>query len=632
MNEPSQASRPRPSGAWEEVRALVWSQRGRLILGFILLGVSRIAALALPASSKFVVDEVIHKQRVEMLGPLALLIVASTLVQAATSLALSRILGVTAQRAILEIRRRLQAQVCRLPMRFYESTKSGVLISRIMTDPDALRNLVGTGLVQFAGSALTAILALGVLLFLNWRLTIVTVVLLAAFALLMLRALEQLRPLYRQRAELNAQVVGRLNESLGGIRVVKAYRGERHEERLFTQGLHRLFRSVAREITASAVIGAIALVIFGVLSALLVYFGGRSILSGAMTLGDFVMYVFFIGLLVAPVGRIVETGTQLSEALAGLERMREVREMATERQEDAGREPLPSIRGEVEFEDVSFEYQPGVPVLKGISFRAPAGTTTALVGPSGAGKSTVISLVMGFETAVRGCVKVDGHDISRVRRSDFRSHLGVVLQETFLFDGTVEENIAYARPGATHDQVVAAARIAHCHEFVTILEKGYDAHVGERGVRLSGGQRQRLAIARAILADPRILILDEATSHLDSESEALIQDGLQALRQGRTTLVIAHRLSTIRSADQILVLEEGEIVERGTHEALVRRRGRYERLYDRQYRLDIDRFTNPGETPLPEPPLENAAVAPGAEEKPPSIPGLRWGGSADDPI
>jgi ABC-type multidrug transport system fused ATPase/permease subunit len=630
MPEPSSPASPgRPRGAWGDVRELVWTHRRRLLLGFALLGVSRVAALVLPASSKFVVDEVLNKHRSELLAPLALAIGAATLVQAATSLGLARVLGVTAQRAIMDIRRHLQAQVCRLPIRFFESNKSGALISRIMTDPDALRNLVGTGLVQFAGSVLTAALALAVLLVVNWRLTVVTVILLAAFALLMLRALEWVRPLYLQRAELNAQVLGRLNESLGGIRVVKAYRGERHEQRLFTQAIHRVFRNVAREITASAGIGAMAMLIFGVLSALLVFFGGHSILSGTMTLGDFVMYVFFIGILVAPVSRIVETGTQLNEALAGLQRIRELRQMVTEDQEDAGREPLGEIRGEIAFEDVAFEYTPGTPVLKGVSFRAPAGTTTALVGASGAGKSTIINLVMGFETPLDGCVRVDGRDLARVRRSDYRSHLGVVLQETFLFDGSIGENIAYARPGASPEQVRAAARVAHCDEFVTAMEKGYETLVGERGVRLSGGQRQRVAIARAVLADPRILILDEATSHLDSESEALIQDGLHALRRGRTTFVIAHRLSTVRSADQILVVEAGEVVERGTHEELVRRGGRYQRLYERQYRQESNRFANPGEGSSPEPALE--APLPAEPEHPAVLRDLRWGPSADDP-
>jgi subfamily B ATP-binding cassette protein MsbA len=630
MPEPSSPASPvRPRGAWGDVRALVWTHRRRLLLGFALLGTSRVAALVIPASSKYIVDEVLIKHRAELLAPLALAIVAATLVQAATSLGLARVLGVTAQRAIMDIRRRLQSLVCRLPIRFFEEHKTGALISRIMTDPDALRNLLGTGLVSFAGSVLTAFLAFFVLLVLNWRLTVVTVVLLAAFAYLMLWALEWVRPLYLQRAELNAQVLGRLNESLGGIRVVKAYRGERHERRLFTEAIHRLFRNVAREITTSAAIGAMAMLIFGVLSALLVFIGGHAILSGAMTLGDFVMYVFFIGMLVAPVARIVETGTQLSETLAGLQRIRELRQMTTEDEEDSGREPLGDIRGEITFEGVGFEYSPGAPVLKGVSFRAPAGTTTALVGASGAGKSTVVNLVMGFETPLEGSVRVDGRDLSRVRRSDYRSHLGVVLQETFLFDGTIGENIAYARPGASAEQVRTAARVAHCDEFVTGMEKGYETLVGERGVKLSGGQRQRVAIARAILADPRILILDEATSHLDSESEALIQDGLFALRRGRTTFVIAHRLSTVRSADQILVVEAGEIVERGTHEELVRHGGRYQRLYESQYRRESDLLTSPGEAPSPEPPAE--APLPPEPERPSVLRGLPWRPSAEDP-
>jgi subfamily B ATP-binding cassette protein MsbA len=552
-------------------------------------------------------------------------------VQGAASIALSRTLGVAAQRAITDLRRILQAQVTRLPVRFFDSTKTGVLISRIMSDPDAVRNLMGTGLVQLAGSLLTAVLALGVLVWLDWRLTLVTLGLLTPLAVLMTYAFSRLRPLFAQRAELNAQLVGRLNETLGGIRVVKAYRGEPHEQRLFTEGAQRLFESVVRELTTSAWVGALAIVNLGALSAVLVYLGGRNIIAGTMTLGDFVMFVFFIGLLLAPMVRLAETGTQMSETLAGLERMRDIRRLRTESEEDAGREPLSGLDGEVAFDDVTFEYSPGLPVLHGISFRAPAGTTTALVGPSGAGKSTAINLVMGFETPVSGRVLVDGRDLARVRRSDYRAHLGVVLQETFLFDGTIGENIAYARPAATPEEIRTAARIAHCDEFVDALETGYDTVVGERGVRLSGGQRQRVAIARAILADPRVLILDEATSHLDSESEALIQDGLRALRQGRTTFVIAHRLSTIRSADQILVLEGGRIVERGTHEVLMRHGGRYRQLYDRQYRLDSNRYLNPGETTEPPPPESPASAEP--REKPgDTLPRLPWNRSAGDPL
>jgi subfamily B ATP-binding cassette protein MsbA len=555
-------------------------------VGFVVLLLSRLAALAVPASSKFLVDEIITRRNAALLGPLAGAIVAATMVQGAASLLLSRIVGLAAQRAIMDIRRDLHRKVIRLPVAFFDSTKSGVLIARIMTDPDALRNLMGAGLIQLAGSLVTAVLALGVLLWLSWRLTAITLVLLGAFVALAVYGFRRIRPLSRQRAEVASQVVGRLAEALSGIRVVKTYRAEEHEDRVFSGGLDRLYASVKREVTAGAAMGALAIVIFGGISALLVFFGGQHILTGAMTLGAFVMYVFFIGLLLAPLARAADTATQLGEVFAGLDRMRELRDQPTEAEADTGRAPVPDIRGDIEFDDVGFEYTPDASVLKAISFRAPAGTTTALVGPSGAGKSTVIGLVMGLYRPSSGRILVDGHDLATLRTREFRTHLGVVLQDNFLFDGTIAENIAYARPQAGPEEVMRAARAAHCDEFVAGLERGYDTVVGERGVRLSGGQRQRVAIARAILANPRLLILDEATSSLDTESEALVQDGLRRLRHGRTTFVIAHRLSTVRSADQILVLEAGRILQRGTHESLMASGGRYRQLYERQFHTD----------------------------------------------
>lgn len=574
--------------SWQDARALIWEHRFRLLSGLGLILVGRIAALALPASSKYLIDEVITKHHGERLGLLAVGIVCATLVQAGCALALTRILGLAAQRAIMDVRRQLQKKVLHLPVAFFDQTKSGVLISRIMSDPDALRNLIGGGLVQLASSLLTALLALGVLLWLNWRLTSMTVVLLAVFGALMAYSFRRIRPLFRQRSEINAQVVGRLTEALGGIRVVKAYRAEDAEQRVFAGGLDRLFASVKSEVTATSTVGATAIVIFGMISALLVYVGGSSILAGAMSLGDFIMYVFFIGLLVAPVIRFADSATQLSEAFAGLDRIRELRDRDTEETKEQGFAPFTATRAEIEFDHVAFEYQVGAPVLKGVSFHAPAGSTTALVGPSGAGKTTVIGLVMGFHRPSTGRVMVDGRDLATVATRDLRANLGVVFQENFLFDGTIAENIAYGRPDASREEMIAAARRAHCDEFVTRLEHGYETLVGERGIRLSGGQRQRLAIARALLADPRILILDEATSSLDSESEALVQDGLKSLREGRTTIVIAHRLSTVRSADQILVMDGGVVVQRGTHDSLMTQGGRYRELYERQFRSDVE--------------------------------------------
>lgn len=581
--------------AWREARDLVWAHRARLAIGLALMIVSRLAGLVLPASSKYLIDNVIGLGDGHLLVPIALAILAATVVQATTSFALSQILGVAAQRAVTDMRRRVQAHVLRLPIRRFDETQTGILISRIMTDAEGIRNLVGSGLVQLVGGLMTASIALGVLFYLNWQLTASTLVFLGLFAGGMAYAFQRLRPVFRERNKINAAVTGRLNETLGGVRVVKSYVAERREELAFTRGVHLLFRNIAKSITGVSAIGALSTVVVGAIGALVVVVGGRSILSGAMTLGDFVMYIFFIGLVAAPLVQIASIGTQVSEAFAGLDRIRELLGMTTEADEDLDRQPVEKLRGDVAFEGVWFEYVDGVPVLRDVSFTAPAGTTTALVGPSGSGKSTLISLVMAFNRPGKGRVLVDGRDLADLRLRDYRSQLGIVLQDNFLFDGTVAENLRFARPDATMAEVVRVAKIAHCDEFIERFPQGYDTVVGERGVKLSGGQRQRIAIARAILADPAILLLDEATSSLDSESEALIQDGLRALQAGRTTFVIAHRLSTIVTADQILVLDGGEIVERGSHEELLAIGGRYRQLYERQYGLQTNRFVNPGE-------------------------------------
>ena len=600
--------------AWREARELVWARRGRLTLGLVLMLFNRVAGLVLPASSKFLIDDVIGKGRADLLMPLALVAGAATIFQAVTSFALSQVLGVAAQRAITDMRRRVESHVARLPVRYFDSTQSGVLISRIMTDAEGIRNLVGSGLVQLAGSLVTALVALAYLFYLNWVLTSITLVALAAFGGVMAYAFKKLRPLFRERGKINAEITGRLNETLNGIRIVKTYTAEKREELVFTRGVHRLYRNIARSITSVSGITAFSTVVVGIIGVLMIVVGGRSILDGRMTLGDFFTYILFTGLMVAPVVQIASIGTQISEAFAGLDRIREILQMPTEDQEDSRREALPDVRGEIEFDRVSFEYNPGVLVLKDVSFRAPAGTTTALVGSSGSGKSTIISLVMAFNRPLTGRVLIDGRDLTSVRLRDYRSHLGVVLQDNFLFDGTIGDNIRYGRPEATLDEIKAVSRIAHADEFIDGFEQGYDTVVGERGVKLSGGQRQRVAIARAILADPRILVLDEATSSLDSESEALIQDGLRSLRRGRTTFVIAHRLSTIRSADQILVVEHGEIVERGTHAELLALGGRYRTLYDKQYRIESDRFINPGEDLTPTEPVAPKLVTPGRRD------------------
>ena len=568
--------------------------------------VNRLAGLVLPLTSKYLMDDVVGQQNWDLLPKLAMAAGAATVVDAATSFANSQILGVAAQRAITDMRKAVEAHVMRLPIRYFDSTKTGILISRIMTDAEGIRNLVGTGLVQLTGSILTAIMALSILIYLNWQLTAVTILVLGTFGFVMATAFKRLRPLFRERGQINAEVTGRLGETLGGVRIVKAYTAEKREELVFAKGAHRLLRNVARSMTGVSAVGAFSALVIGLIGISMMLVGGSSIRAGDMTIGDFVMYLTLTALITVPVVQLASIGTQMTEAFAGLDRIREIRRMATEDDEDASRQPLPDVRGEVAFRDVTFEYNEDTPVLKNVTFHAPAGSTTALVGSSGSGKSTLISLVMTFNRPKTGEVLVDGHDLTMVRLRDYRSHLGVVLQDNFLFDGTIGENIAYAEPHATREEIVAVSRIAHCDEFIQGFEKGYDTIVGERGVRLSGGQRQRVAIARAILADPRILILDEATSSLDSESEAMIQDGLKSLRRGRTTFVIAHRLSTIRSADQILVLEHGEIVESGTHDELLAREGRYRQLYDKQYRFEKDRFINPGEDFTPEP----EAIAP----------------------
>jgi ABC-type multidrug transport system fused ATPase/permease subunit len=600
------------AAAWKETRALLAARRGRLTLGLGLMLVNRASGLVLPGTSKYLIDDVIGQGRVELLETLAIAAGVATLIQAITSFALSQVLGVAAQRAITDMRRRIEAHVARLPVRYFDSTQSGVLVSRVMNDAEGIRNLVGTGLVQLIGSIVTAAAALAYLFYLNWSMTVITLVVLLVFGGGMWYAFRVIRPVFRERGKIYAEVTGRLTETVGGIRIVKTYTAEKREELVFTTGVHRLFRNVAKTITSISGITAFGTVVVGVIGVIIMVLGGQAMLDGRMTVGEFLNYILFTGLMAAPVMQIASIGTQVTEAFAGLDRIHELMEMRTEDDEDASRAPLGPIAGAITFETVTFEYNPEVEVLKGVSFVAPAGTTTALVGSSGSGKSTLISLVMAFNRPKSGRVLVDGRDLATIRLRDYRSQLGVVLQDNFLFDGTIIENIRYGRPDATLDQIRAVSRIAHADEFVEGFEHQYDTVVGERGVKLSGGQRQRIAIARAILADPRVLVLDEATSSLDSESEALIQDGLRSLRQGRTTFVIAHRLSTIRSADQILVLEHGEIVERGTHAELIALQGRYRTLYDKQYKLEADRFINPGEDFTP------AAV--GTSPRPPGRP------------
>jgi ABC-type multidrug transport system fused ATPase/permease subunit len=606
--ERRRASAPRPEEEGKKKKSLplsvilkdalelVHARKGRLALGLGLLLVSRLSGLVLPGTTKILLDDVIGKKRVDLLVPIVLASGAATLLQAITGFALSQVLGRAAQRSITEMRRTVQRHVGRLQIAFFDQTKTGVLLSRVMTDAEGMRNLVGTGLVELAGGGLTALLALGILFYFSVKLTLIALGVLSLFGLVLLFAFRTLRPLFRERSKINAEVSGRLTESFSGIRVVKAYRAERREALVFSQGVHKLFRNVAKTMTGFSAVAAFSTLLLGVVGVSIMWVGAHEIESGRMTIGSFVSFTLYLGLLVGPVIQIVSIGSQVTEAFAGLERIRELRDEIAEDAGDASREPLSRLDGKVEFRDVSFEYDKDVPVLRGISFTALPGTVTALVGPSGAGKSTMIGLVAAFYRPTEGSVLVDDRDLSKVRLSDYRSQIGVVFQDNFLFDGSVFENIAYARPEAPREAVLRAAAIARCDEFVVRLPDKYDTIVGERGVKLSGGQRQRVAIARAILADPRILILDEATSSLDSESEALIQEGLSELMKGRTTFVIAHRLSTIRRADTILVVEEGRVVERGRHEELLARGGRYADLYNRQYGLEANLFLNPGDT------------------------------------
>ena len=589
------------ANAWVETRTLLHDHRGKLAIGLSLMLVNRIVGFVLPYTSKILIDDVIGQHRADLLVPLALAAAGATVVQAGTSFALSQVVSIAGQRAITDMRRRVQARVLRLPVSFFDSTQSGILIQRVMSDAEGVRNLVGTGIVQLIGSLFTASIALGVLFWLNWKLTTSTLLVLSVFGGVMAYAFKKLRPVFRERSKIYAEVSGRLGQALGGARVVKVYTAEKREEVVFTKGAHRLFRNIASTITGTSAVTTFGTIFVGAVGVLMIVIGGRDALAGRMTPGEWVMYIFFVALVTIPVMQLASIGTQITEAFAGLDRIREIMQTPTEDADDDRLDPLDDAQGDIAFRNVWFEYRPGIPVLKDVSFTATAGSTTALVGSSGSGKSTLISLIMAFARPLKGQILVAGRELGSIRLRDYRRQLGVVLQDNFLFDGTIADNIAFSRPGATLDEIRAVARIAHCEEFIAQFPDGYDTVVGERGVKLSGGQRQRVAIARAILADPRILILDEATSSLDSEAEQHIREGLGALRRGRTTFVIAHRLSTITSADQILVLEGGEIVERGRHADLLARNGRYRQLYDKQYQVERDQFVNPGEDFTPEP-------------------------------
>ncbi len=587
--------------AWKnlpDVWALMKPRRGLLALGFVLMAINRVSGLVLPASTKYLVDNVIGKKQIQLLTPIVLGVLGATVIQGLTSFTLTQLLSKSAQKMIADMRREVQAHIGRLPVAFYDANKTGALVSRIMSDVEGVRNLVGTGLVEFVGGLMTAVIALVYLLHTSVTMTGVAFGILLVFGFGINKAFATIRPIFRARPKINAEVTGRLTESLSGVRVVKGYHAEQREEGVFAGGVQRLLDNVLKTLTATSLMSLSAAGLMGIVSAIIMELGAHKILGGTMTLGTFFAFNIFLGLLIAPVFQIVAIGTQITEAITGLERTREILNEKLEDEEPGRTQTLDRVNGLVEMENVSFAYDTRKEVLHEVSFRSEPGTVTALVGPSGAGKSTIIGLIAAFYVPSGGRVLVDGVDLSTVKLDSYRTQLGVVLQETFLFDGTIRENVAFARPHATEEEILAACHIARVDEFAESFENKYETVVGERGVKLSGGQKQRVSIARAILADPRILILDEATSSLDSESEALIQEGLRYLMRGRTTFVIAHRLSTIRRADQILVVEAGRVIERGTHETLYALGGRYYDLYTKQHAVEANLFLAPGESTL----------------------------------
>jgi ABC-type multidrug transport system fused ATPase/permease subunit len=608
MTAEAAAKKAKKKITWQslpEIYALLHPRRGMLLLGLVLVTINRVAGLVLPGSSKYLFDNVIDKHQVKLLVPIVLAVVGATLLQGMTSFTLTQILSKSAQRMITDMRKQVQAHIGRLPVAYYDANKTGVLVSRIMSDVEGIRNLIGTGLVEFVGGVLTAVLALIILLRTSALMTLVAFAILVVFALFLNKAFAAIRPIFRARPKINAEVTGRLTESLGGVRVVTGYHAEDREEQIFASGAQRLLDNVLKTLTTTSLMSLSGASLMGIVSAIIMYLGTRQVLAGTMTKGDLIAYSAYLVLMVAPVFQIVNIGTQITEAITGLERTREILNEAKEDQDPKRSVTLPRIEGRVQFDDVYFSYETNKEVLHGISFDSQPGTVTALVGPSGSGKSTIIGLISAFYVPTQGRIAVDGVDIATVRLSSYRTQLGVVLQESFLFDGSIRENVAYARPDATEEEIMAACRIARVDEFAENFEKKYDTVVGERGIKLSGGQKQRVSIARAILADPRILILDEATSSLDSESEALIQEGLKYLMRGRTTFVIAHRLSTIRRAEQILVIQDGRILERGTHESLYATQGRYFDLYNKQHAVETNLFLAPGEGDKPDDSGEN---------------------------
>ncbi|MTI41983.1 ABC transporter ATP-binding protein [Fulvivirga lutimaris] len=566
-------------------KTIVWPRRNQLLVGLVLIVISRLAGLVLPGASKYLMDDVIPNNNMETLKLLLLAVAGAILVQAITSFALTQILSVEAQNLISKLRVQVQAHIIKLPVRFFDNTKTGELVSRIMTDVEGVRNIVGTGLAQLFGGILTSIICLFLLINISPMMTVYVLVPVAIFGFISLKAFGKIRPIFRERGVINAQVTGRLTETLGGVRVIKGFNAEKQEIKTFEDGVTKLFLNIKKSLTSTSLLTSSATFLLGLASTGIMGIGGYMIMNGDMTFGDFLAFTLYLGFMIAPIVQMSNIGSQLTEAFAGLDRTEEILNTPLEDDPTVRVNAIGQIKGDIEFKDVSFAYEENKEVIKDISFSAPHGTVTALVGTSGSGKSTIAGMAASFLNPTKGNITVDGLDMSTITLESFRSQLGVVLQNDFLFEGTIRENILFPRPDASEEKLMEAVKAAHVDEFTDRFEEGLDTLIGERGVKLSGGQQQRIAIARAILADPRILILDEATSNLDMESEAYIQQSLKKLMEGRTTFVIAHRLSTIRQADQILVVENGQIVERGQHDELIAKEGRYHNLHQYQARI-----------------------------------------------
>jgi ABC-type multidrug transport system fused ATPase/permease subunit len=560
----------------------IWPRKGIISIGLILIVISRLASLVLPLKSKELLDDIIPNKDFDALYAMVFLVSGAVLLQAITSFALTRLLSVEAQLLISKLRSKVQKKILSLPISYFDNNKSGALVSRIMRDVEGVRNLVGTGLVQLFGGTVTAIISFFLLINISAKMTLFVLFPVLLFALIALKAFAYIRPIFRKRGVINAEVTGRLIETLNGVRVIKGFNAENQENLNFEKGVGRLFQNVKKSLTATAIITSSSAFLLGLASVGIMGLGGAMIIDGTLTTGDFLSFTLLLGFMITPIIQMSNIGSQLTEALAGLDRTEEIMNIQSESNDASRTINLKNIIGDVVFNNVSFSYDKGKQVLHNISFKAEQGSVTALVGSSGSGKSTIASLVASFISPESGTITIDGNDISKVNLNSFRSQLGVVLQDDFLFEGTIRENILFPRPNASEKQVAEAVKLAYVNEFTDRFDDGLDTLIGERGVKLSGGQRQRITIARAVLADPRVLILDEATSNLDTESESLIQKSLTHLMQGRTTFVIAHRLSTIKQANKILVIERGEIVETGTHEELIKNEGRYFNLFTYQ--------------------------------------------------